>query len=170
MGSDGVPNGSWVNSTVKTAPLGPKGSLYVYTIPSNATIFIDGIPFGRTNNLFSGIDAGPRTLTITKPGFQTKIIPVNIPAGGVKVLAPITLKAGGPSPLNGTLYVYSSPSNATILIDGVERGKTNTLVIDVMSGLRNLTLTKPGFKTKTIFVDVPAGDLKVLAPINLAVA
>jgi hypothetical protein len=170
MGSDGVPNGTWVNSTVKTAPLGPKGSLYVYTIPSNATIFIDGIPFGRTNNLFSGIDAGSRTLTITKPGFQTKIIPVNIPAGGVKVLAPITLQAGGPSPLNGTLYVYSSPSNATILIDGVARGKTNTLVIDVMSGLRNLTLTKPGFKTKTIFVDVPAGDLKVLAPINLAPA
>jgi hypothetical protein len=170
MGSDGVPNGTWVNSTVKTAPLGPKGSLYVYTIPSNATIFIDGIPFGRTNNLFSGIDAGLRTLTITKPGFQTKIIPVNIPAGGVKVLAPITLQRGGPSPLNGTLYVYSSPSNATILIDGVARGHTNTLVIDVMSGLRNLTLTKPGFKTKTIFVDVPAGDLKVLAPINLAPA
>jgi hypothetical protein len=167
VGSDGVPNSTWVNSTAKTAPAGPKGSLYVYSIPSNATILIDGIPMGMTNNLISNIDSGLRTLTLTKPGYQTKTLLVNVPAGDVNVLAPITLQPGGPGAMNGTLWVYSSPSNATILIDGVNRGQTNNLVPNVTAGLRNLTLVKTGYQTKTLFVEVPAGELKVLAPISL---
>jgi hypothetical protein len=167
VGSDGVANSTWVNSTVKTAPLGPKGSLYVYSIPANATILIDGIPSGLTNNLVSNIDSGPRNLTLTKAGYQSKTIFVTVPAGDVKVLAPITLIPGGPSANNGTLWVYSSPSNATILIDGVNRGQTNTLVPNVTAGPRNLTLVKTGYQTKTLFIEVPAGQLKVLAPISL---
>jgi hypothetical protein len=85
----------------------------------------------------------------------------------VKVLPPITLQPGGPFSDKGTIWAYSIPSNATIYIDGIAQGFTNQFVYNVTAGTRNLTLTKPGYQIKTIFVDVPAGNLKVLAPINL---
>jgi hypothetical protein len=59
--------------------------------------------------------------------------------------------------------MFGPPSNGSILIDGEERGYTNQFVYEVPAGLRNLTLTKPGYQTKTLFVDLPAGWLKALS-------
>jgi hypothetical protein len=66
---------------------------------------------------------------------------------------------------NGTLYVSSYPPGATILVDGTGSGVTNGFVSDVPAGIRNVTLTKTGYQDATVFVNVIAGGLKVLAPI-----
>ena len=71
-------------------------------------------------------------------------------------------------PMNGTLYVASYPSNATILINGTDYGRTNQFVYNVPAGIRNLTLTKGGYVSTTVLIDVPAGGTKVLAPITLS--
>lgn len=155
-----------VKFTVRSRPE-PKGSVYVYTIPANATICIDGIARGYSNRVVSDVKAGVRNLTLMKAGYQTKTLSIDIPEGDIRVLPPITLYPGGPGTMNGILWVYSSPSNATIYIDGIEKGHTNRLVSNVTAGIRNLTLTKPGFRPSTLFVDVPAGNVKVLPPINL---
>jgi PKD repeat protein len=79
---------------------------------------------------------------------------------------PLPLTVLPPPVPNGTLYVASYPSHATILMNGTEYGKTDRLVT-VPSGIRNLTLVKDGYQPYTMTVNVPTGDLKVLAPITL---
>jgi hypothetical protein len=170
VGATGPINQTWVNSTAWTAPAppGPKGFVFVYTIPFGATISLDGIERGQTKQFVSNVTAGIRNLTLTKPGYHSKTISVDVPAGDVKVLRPITLQpVTSPSADTGALYVYSSPSNAIISVDGTERGRTNQLVTGVAAGTRNLTLAKPGYQIKTISVSVRAGDVEVLPPIEL---
>jgi hypothetical protein len=170
VGTTGLMNQTWVNNSAWTAPVspGPKGFLYIYSIPSNAVIVIDGTGRGHTNKLVSDVAAGTRNLTLTKPGYQTKTIVVDVPPGSLKALPRITLEPlETPSVETGTLWVYSIPSNAVITIDGTERGHTTKVVTNVAAGTRELTLTKPGYQTKTVYVDVQAGRLKALAPIRL---
>jgi PEGA domain len=144
------------------------GSLYVASYPSDATILINGTERGQTDQLITNVPAGLRNLTLIKGGYQPYTAVVTIPANDVKVLPPITLVRDGSSPgSTGTLYVASYPTNATILVNGTEYGRTNQFVYIVPSGSQNLTLTKDGYQPSTTTVFVPAGDMKVLAPINL---
>jgi hypothetical protein len=145
-----------------------KATLYVASYPTGATIYLDGLNVGKTDQFIYHAPAGVHNLTLAKGGYASKTLMVTIPVEGLKVLEPITLVANGGPTGSGTLYVASYPTNAVILIDGVESGHTNTFVYGVSSGLRNLTLTKDGYQPKTTFVQVPSGDLKVLAPITLS--
>ena len=159
-------------STTDTPPASEpseKGSLYVASYPSGATILINGTERGNTNQLVTKVPVGTWNLTLMKDGYQPYTTTVTIPANDVKVLAPITLTKGGPSPAGtGTLYVASYPTNATILINGTSYGKTTQFVRNVPSGSQNLTLTKEGYQPSTTVVNVPAGGLKVLAPVTLS--
>jgi beta propeller repeat protein len=147
------------------------GSLYIASIPSNATILINGSDTGiATNSIVPNIPAGNQNLTLIKEGYLPYSTVVNVPDGGIKVLASITLAKGSGSTQagSGSLYVVSYPSNATILINGTDTGaKTNTIVRNVGAGNQNLTLTKDGYEPYSKVVTVPAGGMKVLAPITL---
>jgi hypothetical protein len=108
-------------------------------------------------------------LTLVKDGYQPYTTIVRIPANDVKVLPPITLTKGGPSPAGtGTLYIASYPTNATILINGIDFGNSNTFVRNVPAGNQNLTLMKAGYQAYTTIVSVPRDGIKVLAPITLS--
>jgi hypothetical protein len=170
VGSTGLVNQTWINDTASTAPLpsGQKGFLYVHSIPSNVVIYIDGTERGLTNRIITNVPAGTRNLTLTKPGYQTETIIVDVPPGSLKALRRITLEPFSSPPVTtGTLWVYSVPRNAIISIDGTERGHTTNFITDVPAGTRNLTLTKPGYQQYTMMVTVPAGGTKILAPITL---
>ena len=167
--SSGNINISWVNHTAwtKSHVPGARGTLYIASIPTNATIYIDGKESGNTNQFVYNILAGNRNITVAKPGYVAKTVWVDVPAG-LKVLVPIRLQTGDgtPSSGSGTLYIASIPTNAAIYIDGNESGNTNQFVYNIPAGNRNITVTKPGYLAKTVWVDVPAG-LKVLVPIRL---
>jgi hypothetical protein len=166
-GTTGLINQTWVNHTATTAsvPSGP-GQLYVASFPTGATIFIDGIARGQTDGFVDNIPAGTLNLTLTKGGYAAKTLMVTVPVG-LKVLPPITLQPGGVTQGTGTLYVASYPTNAEILIDGETFGQTDGFVDDAPTGIRNLTLGKDGYAPKTVVIQIPEGDLKVLAPITL---
>jgi archaellum component FlaG (FlaF/FlaG flagellin family) len=154
-----TPGGGPVNNT---------GSVYVSSSPTNATIYIDGVMKGMTNSLVTNIAAGNRTLKLSKTGYQTYTTTVKVIAGQDKVLSPIILTPGG-EPVNntGSVYVSSSPTNATIYIDGVMKGMTNLLVQNITAGTHTLKLSKAGYQNYTAAIEVIAGQDKVLSPIIL---
>jgi hypothetical protein len=146
------------------------GTLYVASYPTGATILINGTDYGTTDQFVSSVPAGIHNLTLAKGGYQPYTTLVSVPAGGLKVLAPISLtKSGGPVPPTGTatLYVASYPPGATISIDGTVRGITDGFVYNVTAGLHDLALAKAGYTTTTNRIDVPPQGIKVLAPISL---
>lgn len=69
----------------------------------------------------------------------------------------------------GSLYIISYPANATILIDSTDYGTTSGFVNDVPAGVRNLTLTKPGYQAYTTVINIPEGGVKVVSPITLTI-
>ena len=144
------------------------GSLYVASTPTNATILMNGINYGTTNSLVQNLPSGNQNLTLSKDGYQSYTTMVNVPVNDVKVLAPVTLTKGGPSPAgSGTLYVASYPTNATILINGTDHGMTDKFVTDAPAGDQNLTLVKEGYQPYSTVVSIPVQGTKVLAPITL---
>jgi len=69
----------------------------------------------------------------------------------------------------GMLYVRSDPSGATVLVDGVERGKTPVLIRDLPAGMHSIELTLEGAQPKKESVKVEAGavgkfDAELKAP------
>jgi hypothetical protein len=147
-----------------------KGTLYIVSYPSDATLLINGTDYGIANGLIQDIPTGIRNLTLTKTGYLPKSVMVTVPDKGVKVLASITLlkDSGEPAEGTGTLYVASYPSDATILINDTDYGKTNGFLYNVPAGFRNLTLTKPGYLPKSVMVMVPDKGVKVLPSITLS--
>jgi hypothetical protein len=123
------------------------GTLYVTSNPSGATILINNTDYGTTNGFAKNVPAGIQELTLTKPGYEPETVMVNVPAGGVKALAPVTLTksgGGGVPGETGTLYVTTIPSGATILINNTDYGTTNGFAKNVPAGAQNLTLLKKG--------------------------
>jgi hypothetical protein len=167
-GATGLVNTTWVNNTATTAgfvPSGP-GQLYVASFPTGATLFIDGIARGQTDGFVDNLPSGTLNLTLAKGGYEALTLTVTVPAG-LKVLPPITLEPGDGTQGTGTLYVASFPMNAEIEIDGEDFGRTDGLVSNAPTGIRTLTLEKDGYEPVTLVIQIPEGDLKVLAPITL---
>ncbi|HNI42403.1 MAG TPA: PEGA domain-containing protein, partial [Methanoregulaceae archaeon] len=60
------------------------------------------------------------------------------------------------SPENGTVWIGSVPTNATIYIDNVTCGMTNTYVTNLTAGTKNLTLVKAGYQNLSTTFEVEA--------------
>ncbi len=56
--------------------------------------------------------------------------------------------------LKGAILVTSSPTGATIFVDGEEKGITNSIVQDIPVGTHDVTVKKPGYLSETRSVSV----------------
>ena len=82
----------------------------------------------------------------------------------VEVNADKSIELQRPTPITGFVSVISSPSGATVLIDGKERGKTPCNVSDVLVGNRRVTLSMSGYTTASTSIVVKEGEV---ADVNL---
>ncbi len=63
----------------------------------------------------------------------------------------------------GTILAYSIPDGAQVLIDGHAAptmfgfARTPALIDEVSAGTHNVTFTLPGYRDKTISVEIPQG-------------
>ncbi len=140
--------------------------MYVASFPPGALIKINGTSYGNTDKFVYDVPAGAhQTLTLTLTGYKQYDGFVDVPVNGTKILPPITLT---PQPTTGTLYVKSTPWDASIWIDSSYYGQTPKMVTGVPAGNnRNLTLIKSGYLQKTVLVNVTAGQVTLLPRITL---
>jgi len=102
----------------------------------------------NTNNLNAGFYGF--TIADTKyPNLGTKV--------GVTILAlPTTVPTPTASPQTGSLYITSSPSGASVYVDGSNLGTTPTTLSDLTTGSHSVRLTKFGYNdfstTTTVYV------------------
>ena len=132
------------------------GVLSVSSIPSGATILLDGFMKGVTPKTISGLDPGVYTLVLAKEGYAHYQKNVTISSGRpTMVIATLT-------PLYGSLRIQSSPSGATILLDGEPAGVTPLVVDDLVPGEYTVSLSKTGYETANRTATVTAGQEKLL--------
>ncbi|HUU75507.1 MAG TPA: PEGA domain-containing protein [Methanoregulaceae archaeon] len=92
------------------------------------------------------------------PGIITIGTPTTVPTTTPTTTATTTVPTTAPAGF-GTVFVTSYPTGASVLVDGVVRGKTNAILPGISAGVRTFTVMKDGYQTVTFPVNVPVGGI-----------
>lgn len=117
------------------------GKLEITSSPSDCEIFILGKSKGNTEKTFE-LTPGLYVIKAAREGYVTSYKPVQIKAGTVAQLSLNLAEA------TSLALFTSSPSGATVFIDGVEAGMTPCLISDIKTGLHNATFKLPRHSTE----------------------
>ena len=139
------------------------GSLDVRSTPSGASIYIDDAYKGVTPKVVSGLSTGPHHVKMIRDGYYDYSLTTTVTAGKTTtVLATLTSLPSTPTPTptpkttTGSLDVRSTPSGASIYIDGTYKGVTPNVVSGLSAGSHQVKVTQNGYRddTQTIIVTV----------------
>ncbi|HVP95160.1 MAG TPA: PEGA domain-containing protein [Methanoregulaceae archaeon] len=130
------------------------GTLNIKSIPSGATISLDGVNKGSTPMTISNILAGSHALILKKTGYQDYKAIVLVVAGRTTNLSFSMSKL---PPTTGSITINSIPAGATILLDGVSKGTTNRTLDDISPGTHAIVVQKTGYVNNMTNVTVVAG-------------
>ncbi|MFH0862085.1 MAG: PEGA domain-containing protein [Candidatus Altiarchaeota archaeon] len=115
------------------------GNIYVSTYPPSANVKIDGVSYGSAPLLIENLTAGAHSVLISFPGYM----PLNINA---YVVAGQSINVYGYLDKPGArLVVSSSPSGASVYVDGVLKGGTKLQILDLAQGSHNVRVTLLGY-------------------------
>jgi hypothetical protein len=143
------------------------GTLVVRPQPDDASVWVDGDSVG-TGDVETSLETGAHEVTIEASGYTAETRTVQITPASTRSISPTLDRE------RGTLKVSTTPSSATVLLDGQEAG-TTPLTTEVSTGPHTVTVQKQGYKSTTDTVsvrdDAPQEvtvDLKL--PLNVALA
>ncbi|MCX6698412.1 MAG: PEGA domain-containing protein [Methanomicrobiales archaeon] len=149
-----VTAGQMASVSATLTPQQTTGSLKVTTTPSGATIVLDGINKGTTPATLTGISAGSHAIILKKSGYADYTTSATVTAGQTaSVSATLT-----PQQTTGSLSVTSTPTGATIVLDGINKGTTPATFTGVSTGSHALVLKKSGYADYSASVTVTAGQ------------
>ena len=128
------------------------GSLVVKSSPTGATVFVDGKEKGVTPLYLENIKKGLHTVKVTKDCFSVVEKKVDTTASRKKNID-VHLKS-----LCGSLVVKSSPTGATVFVDGKEKGVTPLRLDNIREGNLSVKLIKKGFETENKIITVKPSE------------
>jgi len=141
-----VYSGRTTNVSLKLIPDRKTYSLSLSTVPAGARIYLDGTYVGNSPITLS-VSKGAHSLRIEKEGYQTYIETIQISGNTSKriVLNELARKYN--------LTVKSSPSGASLYIDGAYVGQT-PITLNLESGRHKILLRAEGYEdyTDTIYL------------------
>ena len=116
------------------------GSIYIFSHPFGATIYLDDTHKGITPKTLISVSPGSHTIKLTKSGYEDYITTVYVLAGDTESIdATLTQKTG-------LISISSSPSGADIYLDGAYEGTTPITISDITPGSHALKLEKHGYE------------------------
>lgn len=146
------------------------GLLLVKSEPAGADVKYNGVSIGMTPLLLTSFATGASyPLDIEKSGYRSKRIEVRLEDRTPVVRNEELLLD------SGRVDCTSDPAGATVMVNGVERGFTPTVIENVPKGLATVTFRKAGYRDEVRELRLQAGDKQVLAivlkpnPANLRV-
>ncbi|MDK2975281.1 MAG: hypothetical protein PWP08_1652 [Methanofollis sp.] len=155
----GVSAGGVTNVHAELTPEPTQGSIYVFSSPSNAHIYLDGSYQGTSPMTLSGIPAGSHVVEVEKAGYREWTGTVRVTAGQQAHVS-VSLNSN-PQPTSGTIAVYSTPIGAYIYLDGSYQGRTSSegfVIISVSPGSHTVTLKLDGYQDAVTPVNVNSGQ------------
>ncbi|OVE75380.1 hypothetical protein BVX97_04725 [bacterium E08(2017)] len=123
-------------------------SLHIKANPSGASITFDGRGPYPAPYLASGIEPGDHLIVITKDGYKTHRQTITLSAGQ-RVPLEINL-----APLTGLLLVHTEPEGMNVTLDDADQGVTPLLLTSIELGKYKVKLSKPGYISKTLDVNI----------------
>ena len=128
------------------------GSISISSAPSGAQVFFDGVYKGTTLLSLEDVICKSYTIMIVKGGFYRETKEISLGAGEtIKLHIPLRRYAG-------SISVSSSPSGASVYLNGIYKGMTPITLTDVPVGDYSIKLTKSGYDNITKTVSVSTGE------------
>ena len=155
------------------------GGVFVVSDPT-ATVVIQGKEWGRSNEVIENVPTGMQTITLSRQGYLSQTLVVNIGMGRVSVTPKLNLELSGDAaetqtptavptpgpdtryPANGALFIYTVPFGCTLSIDDISGGMTPKLITSVPPGTHAVNITLPGYRSSSRTVTVHHGDVSVV--------
>jgi hypothetical protein len=122
--------------------------VHVTSDPSEAVVTCDGEVRSATPLTLADLAPGSHLIVARKQGFGEVRRTVLLDPGQRMALE---LKL---EPILGLILVHAQPTNATLQIDGADRGATPALVTDLPLGRYRLKVSAPGFLAKELDLNV----------------
>ena len=148
------------------------GSMDVVSYPAGASVFLDGSYRGQTSP-YDALDIpnlapGDHALVLSLEGYYNYVTSVTVTAGkSTNVVATLTDRPDANQ--FGQMAVLSTPSGASVYVDGAYRGITPAVLMLVRTGDRTVLLRESGYQDWTTSVTVTGGETvqvsATLAPI-----
>jgi len=135
------------------------GSLSISSVPVGASLYVDTIYQGLTNQIVGNLAVGSHTVTLKKSGYKDYSQTATVNNAQTSYLT-ITLSPLS-SPTTGDLDVSSSPSGASVYLNGDYKGETRSSGPLYLTGLSPATYTtvlkKSGYQDYTTATQIVAG-------------
>ncbi len=151
-------------TTVFSATLLPPppvtGSLDVRSTPSGASIYIGGAYKGVTPLVVSGLSEGSHQVKLVRNGYSDHTRITTVTAGKTTTISPVLIRD---PPVTGSLDVRSTPSGASIYIDGTYKGGTPLVVLELSGGSHQVKLSRSGYSDHTQTAFVTAGKTTIVS-------
>lgn len=131
------------------------GRITVTSNPSGASLFVDGTDTGyQTPRTISGLSPGSHTVLLKKNNYLDWMKEVYVNAQMTTSVHAGMLPGG----TNGSLFVYSNPSGASVYIDGQWSGyQTPKTITGIVAGDHTIALSKPGYNDWSKEVIIKSG-------------
>lgn len=147
-------------------PLSPFGSLEVTSSPSGALVTVDNGMGQMTPWTYRDITTGTHLVSLFLSGFEPYVVNIDVPPGQVtKLFAQMTVRSGA-----GSLQISTIPGGASVYIDGVYSGTTNTAIGNLPPGKHRVLITKAGYEDYEEWVQVAIKQVtfleKTLVPVT----
>jgi len=135
------------------------GGISVSSNPRGVGLYVDGIYQGKTDQIVGNLAPGPHLVILSEAGYEPWSQMVSV-AGGQVVSVTATLVAEV-NPDHGDLQVSSTPTGASVFVNGNYKGFTpvdDSLDInDLAPGAYTLEVKKSGFQDYSTQVTIEAG-------------
>jgi hypothetical protein len=138
------------------------GSIYATTVPQGASVYVDGVYYGPSPQIASGLAVGTHQVRLSLDGFQDWVGQVEVMAGKTTTISrtlPVSPTIPPtPVPGTGTLTVASNPAGAQVYLDNVYLGITPITLPSVTGGTHQLLIRLSGYNDWQATVQVAAGQ------------
>ncbi len=138
----------------------PPGQMALDSTPQGAQVQVDGKtdPSWVTPFALSGLTPGQHSITISKPGFSSETRTVDITSGGRSFVQSRLAQ------LMATLAVTSTPSGASVYVDGKNTSRVTPAQIPVNKGQHVVLVRKSGYIDETTAAQFTLGQTVSFSP------
>ncbi len=141
-------------------PAPASSPLAVDSLPSGATVWVDGLAVGTTPVALENLPAGDHEVAVAKEGFvrATEVV-TSAPGATPLVFAP--------QPAQALLSIASTPSDASVLVDGNSVGRTPLAELALEEGVHQVEVRRRGHQPFRARVEARPGEsLHYVARLN----
>ena len=123
------------------------GKIFISSIPSRGKIYLNGEYQGVTPQFLSELSPNVYLLRLAKSGYKDYIKWVTVSSGKTTYIKADLVTVSGAETVNkpGKIFISSTPSGASVFLDGIFKGVSPMTLKDITIGKHMLKITKTGY-------------------------